>query len=127
MKPRCIYSVTSPSRMKPHPTDGASEPTTGATLLCREYVVHKFESAENDAMYVCGMQPFDADNIMHGVIVTREGVECHHPVEFEYYCNPKLTTSWFDASLCAYCAGSYVAKGFIDDHLNIERKSVLPV
>ena len=25
MKPRCIYSVTSPNKMKPHPTDGASE------------------------------------------------------------------------------------------------------
>jgi hypothetical protein len=74
------------------------------------------------------MQPFDADDIMHGVIVTREGLlECHHPVEFEYYGNPKLTASWFDASLCAYCAGSSGAKGFIDDHVSIEWKSVLPV
>jgi hypothetical protein len=71
-------------------------------------------------MYVCVMQPFDADDIMHGGIVTREGLECPHPVEFEYYCNPKLTTYWFDASLCAYCAGSSGAKGFVDDHLHIE-------
>jgi len=59
-------------------------PTTASTLLCREYVVHKFESAKTNAMYVCGMQPFDADDIMHGMIVTREGLECHHSVEFEY-------------------------------------------
>ena len=73
------------------------------------------------------MQPFDADEIMHGVIVTREGLECHHPVEFEYYSNPKATASWFDATLCAYCAGSSGAKGFVDDHLIIEWKSVLPI
>ena len=45
----------------------------------------------------------------------------------EYYGNPKLKTYWFDAELCAYCAGSSGAKGFIDDHLQIEWKSVLPV
>jgi len=127
MKPRCIYSVTSPNNMKPHPTDGASQPRTTTTLLCREYDVQQFESAENNAPYVCGMQPFDADDIMHGVIVTREGLECHHPVEFEYYSDPKQTTAWFDAALCAYCTGFSGAKGFIEDHLSIEWKSVLPV
>ena len=29
--------------------------------------------------------------------------------------------------MCAYCAGSSGAKGFIDEHLTIEWKSVLPV
>ncbi len=76
---------------------------------------------------MCGMQPFDADDLMHGVIVTREGLECHHPVEFEYYSNTKASTSWFDATLCAYCAGSSGAKGFLDDHLSIEWKSVPPI
>ena len=28
MKPRCLYFVTSPNRMKPNPIDGAEEPTT---------------------------------------------------------------------------------------------------
>jgi hypothetical protein len=72
MKPRCIYSVTSPSRMKPHPTERTVEPTASAILLCREYVAQQFEAAETHALCVCGMQPFDADNIMHGVNVTRE-------------------------------------------------------
>jgi len=77
--------------------------------------------------FLCNMQPFDVDDLMHGVIVTREGFECHHPVEFEYYSNPKPATSWFDASSCAYCAGSSGAKGFVDDNLSIEWKSVLPI
>ena len=64
---------------------------------------------------------------MHGVIVTREALECHHSVEFEYYTNPKATASWFDGALCAYCAGSSGAKGFVDEHLTIEWKSVLPI
>jgi biotin synthase-like enzyme len=62
---------------------------------------------------------------MHGVIVTREGLDCHHPVEFEYYSNPKATTSWFDKEMCAYCAGSSGAKGFVEEHLTIEWKRVL--
>jgi biotin synthase-like enzyme len=95
--------------------------------LCRAYVVEQFESAETNAIFVCGMQPFDADDLMHGVIVTREGLECHHPVEFEYYSNPKATASWFDKELCAYCAGSSGAKGFVEEHLTIEWKSVLPI
>jgi len=74
-----------------------------------------------------GMHPFDTDNLMHGVIVTREGLEFHHPVEFEYYNNPKKATSWFDGALCAYCAGSSGANGFVDEHLIIEWKSVLHI
>ncbi len=73
------------------------------------------------------MQLFDADDRMHGVIVTREALECHHPVEFEYYNNPKATASWFDKALCAYCANSSGAKGFVDEHLTIQWKSVLPI
>ncbi len=76
---------------------------------------------------MCGMQPFDADEPMHGVIVTREGLECHDAIEFEYYSNPKLAMSWFRADLCAYCAGSSGANGFVDEELTIEWKSVLPV
>ena len=73
------------------------------------------------------MQPYDADDLMHRVIVTRDGLECHHPVKFEYYNNPKLTVSWFDAELCCYCAGLSGAKGYVDEVLTIEWKSVLPV
>jgi hypothetical protein len=128
MKPRCLlYSITATNRMKPNPADGVEEPTKEAILLCRTYAIEQFESAETNAIFVCGMQPFDADDLMHGVIVTREGLECHHPVEFEYYANPKATPSWFDGALSAYCAGSSGAKGFVNDHLSIEWKSVLPV
>jgi hypothetical protein len=65
--------------------------------LCREYAVEQLKSAMNSELYVYGMQPSDADDLMHGVIVTRDGLECHHSVEFEYYSNPKLTVSWLDA------------------------------
>ncbi len=64
---------------------------------------------------------------MYGVTVTREGLECHNAVEFEYYNNPKLAVSWFRADLCAYCAGSSGANGFVDDELTIDWKSVLHV
>jgi hypothetical protein len=101
--------------MKSNPADGAAEPSNEAMPLCRAYVVEKFECDETNALFVCGMQPFDADDLMHGVIVTREALECHHPVEFEYYNNSKATASWFDKALCASCAGSSGAKGFVDE------------
>ena len=82
MKPRCLYSANSPSRMKPHVIDGETEPTTKAIRLCRQYAMQKFEEAQVSDVYVCGMQPFDADDLMYGVIVAREGLECHHHMEF---------------------------------------------
>ena len=34
--------------------------------------------------------------------------------------------AWFNANLCAYCAGSSGIEGFVDEHLTREWKSVLP-
>jgi len=75
------------------------------------------------------MQPLDADDLVHGVIViTREELICHHAAEFEHYSNPKAVASWFDVALCAYCARSSGTKGFVDDdHLSIEWKSLLSI
>jgi len=65
--------------MKPNPPDGVVEPTNASIQLCRDYAIEQFQSAETNDVFVCGMRPFDADDLMHGVIVTREGLECHHP------------------------------------------------
>ena len=53
---------------------GDADPTPSAIKLCREYAMHKLEEARDNDIYVCGMQPFDADDLMHGVIVTRDGL-----------------------------------------------------
>ena len=69
--------------MKPHVIDGETEPTTKAIRLCRQYAMQKFEEAQVSDVYVCEIQqPFDADSLMYGVIVAREGLECHHHMEF---------------------------------------------
>ena len=60
--------------MKPYPAKGALDPTNEATQLCHACVVEQFESAETNAIFLCGMRPFDADDLMHGGIVTREGL-----------------------------------------------------
>jgi hypothetical protein len=106
--------------MKPNLADIVVEPTNEAIQIYRAYAMEQFESAETNAIFVYNMQPFDADDLMHGVIATREGLECHHSAEFEYYSNPKAVASWLDVALCAYCAGSSGAKGFVEDHLSIE-------
>ena len=70
---------------------------------------------------------FYSDDLTYGVIVTRDGLECHHLVEFEYCNNPKSVSSWVKPNLCAYYVGSSGAEGTIDEHLSIEWKSVIPV
>jgi len=71
--------------MKPAAVNGASEPTTEAIRLCREYAIQKLEEAQESDLFVFRMQPFDADNFMHRVIVIRDELECYHPMEFEYF------------------------------------------
>ena len=66
--------------------------------------MEKFAEAQDNALFVCGMQPFDGDDRMHGVIVTRDGLECHHAMEFEYY-NVKIVASYLGFMLtCALIA-----------------------
>jgi hypothetical protein len=105
--------------MKPQAAIGDPEPNAEAIRFCREYAMEKFDEAQNNDYYVCGMQPFDADDPMYEMILAREGLECHHHVEFEYYKNPKIITSSFNAKLCAYCAGSSGSDGFVDEELNV--------
>ena len=73
------------------------------------------------------MQPFDPDHPFHGVIVARESLECHEPVEYEYYTSNKPSATWFDAFLCAYCAGTNGTQGDVDMTLSREYRTVLPV
>ncbi len=63
---------------------------------------------------------------MHGVIITSNGLKCHQPMEFGYY-QAKVLAAWFNANLCAYCAGSSGTKGYVDERLTQEWRSVLPV
>ena len=66
MKPRCLHFAISPNRMKPQGVIGDPEPNAEAIRLCREYAIENFDEAQNSDYYVCGMQPFDADDPMYG-------------------------------------------------------------
>ena len=112
--------------MKPAVVNGAPEPTVQAIRLCREYDMQKLEEAQESDLFVCGMNPFDVDDLMHGMIVTRDGLECYYPMEFEYY-KLKLFAPWFKSNLCAYCAGASGSDGLIDEDLTPFWKNVLLV
>ena len=71
--------------MKPTAIATAKEATAHAIRLCRAFAMQKIEEAQDNEIFVCGMQPFDADDLMHGVIICRKGMECYHPMEFDYY------------------------------------------
>jgi hypothetical protein len=114
--------------MKPLACIGDAEPRAIAIRFFREYALQKFDEAQSSEYYVCGMQAFDVDDLMYGVIVARDGLECHHHIEFEYYNNTKILTSdIFNSKLRAYCAGASGADGIIDEQLRLMWKSVLHV
>jgi len=46
IKPRCLYSLTSPSRMKPLAVIGEAEPAVHEIRVCRDYAMEKFEEAQ---------------------------------------------------------------------------------
>ena len=69
---------------------------------------------------------FDDDDLMHGVIITRKGLECSEPMEYDYYA-AKVAAFWFNANLCAYRAGAFGVERFLDVDLTLEWKSVRPV
>ena len=112
--------------MKPTTIDGV-EPTNEEIKACREYAMQQLEAASENPLYVCGMQPLEPDNPMHKLIIARDGLECHDPMEFEYYNHPYHNAEWFKASMCAYCAGTSGHEGFVDEILREQWKSLLPV
>ena len=88
--------------------------------------MRKLEEAQDNDVFVCGMQTFVDDDLMHGVIITRKGSECHQPMKFDYY-GAKFVASWFNPKLCAYFADASSVDGIIDEHHTLEWRSVLPI
>jgi len=54
----------------PVANNGAPEPTPQAIRLCREYGMQKRTNAQDNDMFVCGMQTVDADDLMHGIVIS---------------------------------------------------------
>ena len=48
--------------------------------MCTDYVKDQFAEAMANSQFLC-MQPFDSDHLLHGVIVARDTLECHDPLE----------------------------------------------
>eukprot|EP00873_Tetraselmis_striata_P001580 jgi/Tetstr1/421844/TSEL_012744.t1 len=108
MRPRCLYSLTHPRNMEPAATmvDGKKvHPSVTEKAECKQYALQNFHAAAEHNSFLCGMQPFDDDHPLHGVLVTRSNITCGSPVEFEYYSTQTKRATWFDATTCAWCAG----------------------
>ena len=60
--------------MKPTLIVGAEEPTAQAIRVCRAFAMQKFDEAQYNELFVCEIQPFDADDLMCDYIPQRDGV-----------------------------------------------------
>ncbi len=75
----------------------------------------------------CGMQSFDAYHPFYGVLVNCEGLLCSDPMEIEYFTHKKKKAPWYHPELCAaYCVGVNDI-GYVDEELNVEWTSLLPI
>jgi hypothetical protein len=98
-----MFSVDEPNRTKPTSIDGR-EPSNEEIKACREYATHQMEAAIENPLYICGVQPLELANLMHTIIIARDGFKCHDHGEFEYYIHPFQNANWLKADMCAYCA-----------------------
>jgi hypothetical protein len=87
MKPRCLFPTDALNRMKPAPI-ARIEPIYEGIKACREYAMQLLEAASEKPLYICGMRPLEPDKPVRKLIISRDGLECHDPVEFEYYTHP---------------------------------------
>mmetsp|Transcript_34456 Transcript_34456/g.88127 ORF Transcript_34456/g.88127 Transcript_34456/m.88127 type:complete len:256 (+) Transcript_34456:1853-2620(+) len=129
MRPRCLYSLTHPRNMEPAATmvDGKKvQPSVTEKAECKQYAMQNFHAAAEHNSFLCGMQPFDDDHPLHGVLVTRSNITCGSPVEFEYYSTQTKRATWFDATTCAWCAGVH-GEGTISQILQDLWHTVLPL
>jgi hypothetical protein len=55
------------------------QPDCALFLRCK-----KLEEAQDNDVFVCGMQSYDVDDLMHGVIITRRDLECPKPKPLTY-------------------------------------------
>ena len=124
-KPRCIFSKRAPQLLEPATTDSEARPLAEAVSECRNYAKEQLRVATENPLFVCGMQPLDSDHPLYGVFVTRPSVECHDPVEVDYYRQSKK--EWCEETLCAYCAGGAGEGGKIDEEAHKLFYTVLPL
>eukprot|EP00873_Tetraselmis_striata_P001254 jgi/Tetstr1/421518/TSEL_012465.t1 len=105
MRPRCMYSLTHPRNMEPAATvvDGKKvQPSVTEKAECKQYALQNFHAAAEHNSFLSGMQPFDDNHPLHGVLVTRSNITCGSLVEFEYYSTQTKRATWFDANTCAW-------------------------
>ena len=123
MKPRLIYSTTSPSRMVPPVVDGVV-PTPQQVADCQRMAKDVLQDAMQSTSYVCGAPVLDPDHPFHSVFQAQSTLTCSDPVEpFFYSCHPG-GRSGLSALLCCFCA---LGDGLVDDELKSQFKTVLPV
>ena len=134
IKPRCLYSQRALHLMNKPPApvlvDKLLKKEKSAIVIqledmCRDYVKEQFAEAMANNQFLCGMQPFDSDHPLYGVIVARDTLESHDPVETEYYF--KNNARWFEQNLCGYCANTMGHNGVVDEKLQLQWRTFLPL
>ena len=86
-----LASKPAAARGKAKTASPVQEPTyTHRTLsCCRAYAVVQLSVTQENEHFLGGMQPFDSDSLitrfMESLLPVRDSLECHEPVEFDYY------------------------------------------
>jgi hypothetical protein len=112
-KPRCIYSLSALSHMRPPPPP--LNPDNATTLEAppvtpeevRQYMAMargKLQDALESPIYICGMAPLDLDDPCYEIFLCGTTLDCDKHVESKFYVSKVQPTR---LELCCYCAGEF--------------------
>ena len=113
MKPRCIYSLSALSQIKPPPPfdirdnldiDTITPMTKKEIHKCRVLAKDKLHDAMESPIFVCGMTPLDSDDSMYDIFRCDPSLDCNTHIEVDFY------TSCINAErieLCCHYAGEF--------------------
>jgi hypothetical protein len=110
-KPRCIYSLSALSHMKP-PLPQATQGNVDDIVLAPAHELHMYRTMARDRLhdamespiFVCGMAPLDPDDPCYDVFHCDPSLDCNAHIEANFYTSKIQPTR---VELCCHCAGEF--------------------
>ena len=111
LKPRCIYSQSAISQMKPplppaNPDNTApdSAPPTATKEQCQKMAQDRLHDATESPIFMCGMSPLSPEDPCYDVFQCDPSLDCDTHIEANFYTSAIQRER---LELCCHCAGVF--------------------
>ena len=111
LKPRCMFSLSAVSQIKP-PLPPTIQNNSDGIVLTPAIEMQKYRAMARDkshdatesTIFVCGMAPMDADDPFHDVLHCDSSLDCNAHIEAHFY---TYKIQHGRVEMCCYCAGEF--------------------